>query len=138
MKKTLLTLSILALSWTAQAQNIGVEDALAIPESLTEILGSIEIGDRTLLTDSNSMSLYTFDDDSEGLTTCFDSCLSVWPALIVEDASLVSEPFGVIERPDDGSLQVTANGLPLYYFFQDQAPGDLNGEYPTWRPVPVQ
>ena len=29
---------------------------------------------------------------------------------------------------DDGSEQATYNGWPLYYFAQDSAPGDVNGQ----------
>jgi predicted lipoprotein with Yx(FWY)xxD motif len=28
----------------------------------------------------------------------------------------------------DGSTQITLNGLPLYYFKGDSAPGDVNGQ----------
>ena len=34
---------------------------------------------------------------------------------------------GVISR-DDGREQVTYNGLPLYYFANDKAPGDTKGQ----------
>jgi predicted lipoprotein with Yx(FWY)xxD motif len=36
---------------------------------------------------------------------------------------------------DDGSLQVTYNGLPLYFFKNDKAPGDANGVYAGWVAV---
>ena len=36
--------------------------------------------------------------------------------------------LGTITR-DDGTLQVTYNGLPLYFFKNDKAPGDANGIY---------
>ena len=36
--------------------------------------------------------------------------------------------LGTITR-DDGTLQVTYNGLPLYFFKNDKAPGDANGVY---------
>jgi predicted lipoprotein with Yx(FWY)xxD motif len=39
------------------------------------------------------------------------------------DATLL----GTITR-DDGSTQVTYNGWPLYYFHEDAAPGDTNGQ----------
>ena len=40
-----------------------------------------------------------------------------------------------ITRSDDGSLQVTYNGLPLYFFVGDHAKGDLNGVYTDWSAV---
>jgi hypothetical protein len=30
---------------------------------------------------------------------------------------------------------VTYNGLPLYFFAKDTAPGDTNGIYPNWEAV---
>jgi predicted lipoprotein with Yx(FWY)xxD motif len=138
MKKVIITLVALGLSLSVQAANVGVEEAVNIPCGLLGTVSKLQIDDRTLLTDINSISLYTFDEDSVGETACFGGCLNVWPPLIVENIDLVSAPFGVIERPDDGRMQLTINGLPLYYFFQDREPGDLNGEYPTWRPVPVK
>jgi predicted lipoprotein with Yx(FWY)xxD motif len=40
---------------------------------------------------------------------------------------------------DDGALQVTYEDRPLYYFINDAAPGDLNGEgvNDVWYLVPV-
>lgn len=33
---------------------------------------------------------------------------------------------------DDGSTQVTYNGMPLHFYKGDTAPGDMNGHYPGW------
>ena len=36
---------------------------------------------------------------------------------------------------DDGALQVTTNGLPLYFFSGDHAVGNSNGVYTSWEAV---
>ena len=46
----------------------------------------------------------------------------------------VTGKLGTITR-DDGTLQVTYNGKPLYYFKNDKAPGDANGIYTGWEAV---
>lgn len=85
------------------------------------------------LVDGNGFSLYLFTNDEEGVSNCTDACATTWPPLITPsedvpvgdavDGSLV----GTIER-DDGSLQVTFDGQPLYYFGGDQAPAEQNGQ----------
>jgi predicted lipoprotein with Yx(FWY)xxD motif len=47
----------------------------------------------------------------------------------------VSGTLATITRADDGSLQVTYNGLPLYFFSGDKAAGDATGAYPGWDAV---
>lgn len=85
-----------------------------------------------ILTGPNGMSLYTFADDSPGVTTCYDFCAIAWPPLLLaagEEPSAgegVMGALGTIER-SDGTLQVTYNDLPLYYWFDDVLPGDTTG-----------
>ena len=43
--------------------------------------------------------------------------------------------LGTITRADDGTLQVTYNGMPLYFFSGDTAAGDANGVYTNWEAV---
>ena len=85
----------------------------------------------TILVDGDGVTLYMFAPDAQGPSQCEDDCLAAWPSLTgpatagegVDEALL-----GTAARPDDGTEQVTYNGWPLYYFAQDSAPGDVNGQ----------
>lgn len=96
--------------------------------------GSTENG--AFLVDGNGMSLYLFMADQDADTsTCTGDCATNWPAFTVASADALptagegvdASLFGTVTR-DDGSIQVTYNGWPLYYFAQDAAAGDVNGQ----------
>ena len=86
-------------------------------------------------------TLYTFDDDRNNVSNCSGGCADNWPPLVISNADDligaggVTGSFGTIERErlsDDGcttitEYQVTYNGAPLYFFANDNAPGDTNG-----------
>ena len=87
-----------------------------------------------ILTDSNGMTLYVFAKDSAGVSNCTGGCLAAWPALTVSAGTMptagsgVTGTLGTITRSDNGALQVTYNGKPLYHFASDSAPGDTSGQ----------
>ena len=102
------------------------------------------IGSQTILVaGSNGMTVYTFTNDTagSGKSACSGGCLTKWPALTVAAGTTptagsgVTGQLGTITRADNGALQVTYNGLPLYFFQGDHAPGDTNGSYPNWNLV---
>lgn len=87
-----------------------------------------------ILVDNKGMTLYVFDKDSQDKSACTGSCLTKWPPLTVAAAgdlmgdTGVTGKLGTITREDDGSMQVTINGLPLYYYYEDKQPGDTKGQ----------
>jgi len=98
----------------------------------------------TILVDPKTgLTLYNFTKDTKdsGTSACTGGCLETWPALTVGSGETpvagdgVTGTLGTITRTDDGSSQVTYNGLPLYFFKNDKAPGDLNGVYENWVTV---
>lgn len=98
----------------------------------------------TILVDAASgLTVYMFTEDvkDSGTSACTGGCLTAWPALTVPAGATptggpgVTGTLGTITRPDDGTLQVTYDGLPLYFFQNDEAPGDLNGVYDKWETV---
>ncbi len=93
--------------------------------------GNDELG--AFLVDGAGMTLYVFANDEPGVSNCSGDCLANWPPLLVEEgvqptlAEGIPGRLGVIQRPDDGTFQVVYNGMPLYYWVNDAAPGDTTG-----------
>jgi len=91
--------------------------------------------DQDYLVDCKGMALYVTTDDTpnSGASTCADDCATEWPPLTVTDGTTPMAGEGVDESllstitRDDGTLQVTYNGWPLYLFTGDTAPGDTTG-----------
>lgn len=82
--------------------------------------------------EGRSLYLFTVDTQNSGTSACVADCLLDWPPVIVTgtpqagsgvDATLL----GTIPR-DDGTMQATYNGWPLYYYAGDLAPGDISGQ----------
>jgi predicted lipoprotein with Yx(FWY)xxD motif len=86
-----------------------------------------------ILVDASGMTLYMFDNDANGESTCYGGCAERWPPLLVDAGMQPSAGEGVtaslnVSERDDGTFQVTANNMPLYYWYEDEAPGDANGQ----------
>src|SRR6266540_984859 len=84
------------------------------------------------LVDGNGMSLYAFSLDTNGTSACAADCAAEWVPLASQGAPVAGDGvdatlLGTITR-DDGTMQVTYNGHPLYTFVDDTASGDANGQ----------
>jgi predicted lipoprotein with Yx(FWY)xxD motif len=99
--------------------------ALAVGEA--EGVGQVTV-------DAAGFTLYRFDSDTADppASACGGDCARAWPPVTVEDAAdlaatgIDADLLGTLTR-DDGSLQVTLAGWPLYRYAQDAAPGDALG-----------
>ena len=92
----------------------------------TELM-SVETSAGKILTDAKGMTLYTFDNDKDGMSSCYDSCASNWPPAIAPSGAKASGDYGLTERKD-GQMQWTYYGMPLYLWAQDMKPGDMTGD----------
>jgi predicted lipoprotein with Yx(FWY)xxD motif len=86
----------------------------------------------SFLVDDKGMTLYLFTKDSPNTTVCYEKCAVAWPPLLTTGDPVAGEGvdaslLGTIERTD-GTVQVTYNGWPLYYYEKDKAPGDVVGQ----------
>ncbi len=84
------------------------------------------------LVDGEGKTLYLFEADKSGTSTCTGPCAAAWPPVTTSGApqagSGVSQSLlGTVKRAD-GSEQVTYNGHPLYYFVGDTAAGMAKGQ----------
>ena len=78
-------------------------------------------GAGSVLVDAKGLPLYAPAQEKGGRIMCTGGCTSIWHPLTLR-SGLPTGPghLGVVKRPD-GTRQVTANGRPLYTFFQDSA-----------------
>jgi predicted lipoprotein with Yx(FWY)xxD motif len=78
--------------------------------------------------DAEGMTLYTFDEDGEGVSTCTGLCAEAWPPVLAEAAPREDDGrFTAIVRPN-GDLQWALDGKPLYTYAFDEEPGDATGD----------
>lgn len=88
---------------------------------------SAEVGGQTILTDANGMTLYTWDKDAAGVTNCYEQCAANWPPLIAAEGATPEGDFTLVAR-NDGTQMWAYEGMPLYLWVKDQAPGDTTGD----------
>lgn len=108
----------------------GDDGAAGEEGAATVMVATTELGD--VLVDADGMTLYMFDPDMQGASTCYDECAMNWPPLVAEGEPMAGAgaddaKLGTVER-DDGTMQVTYDGWPLYLWTQDSAAGDTTGQ----------
>lgn len=86
----------------------------------------------TYLSDASGKALYWFTKDSPGKSACTGACIDRWPLFRMDSgalppAGLPAADFATITR-EDGRMQTTFRGYPLYYFAGDSKAGDTTGQ----------
>ena len=114
---------------STEAEEETTESTEAAAEGATVATADTDLG--TILVDGQGNTLYVFTSDAQGEpSTCTEGCAAAWPAL----AGTATAGDGVDEAllgtvtNADGTEQATYNDWPLYYYAQDTAPGDTNGQ----------
>lgn len=97
--------------------------------------GEVTLADSGLgqiLVGGDGHTLYLFEKDTNGdASTCTGDCAAAWPPLTTKGkpkagSGVDAAKLTTLTR-DDGTTQVAYNGHPLYYYAEDEAPGDTNG-----------
>jgi predicted lipoprotein with Yx(FWY)xxD motif len=100
--------------------------AVAVTAKHASKLGTI------LAAGSKKLTVYMFEGDKGGSSSCSGACASVWPPVTTSGAPTVagvanSADLSTIKR-SDGTTQVTYKGHPLYFFARDKDSGDAYGQ----------
>ncbi|UNK46528.1 hypothetical protein [Arthrobacter sulfonylureivorans] len=98
----------------------------------TDTLATADTNLGKIVVDGAGMTVYYFTKDvpDSGKSACTGDCLAAWPPVLAETEPKldgVTAKVGLIDTPD-GKHQVTLNGMPIYYWAQDKAPGDTTGQ----------
>lgn len=110
---------------------LGVAGLASGGESKSPLIREVYIdGQKEILADSFSRTLYVFDpDQGSEKPVCIGVCAEKWPpyALTAAEAASLQAPLGSIAR-EGGLTQLTYNGRPVYTFFLDRVVSDIKGD----------
>jgi predicted lipoprotein with Yx(FWY)xxD motif len=104
------------------------EEGLRMPAQRAQIVADESDFGRVLF-DANGQVIYVFEIDGPDQSNCTsDECVMAWPPVLTEEqptagAGIDAGLLGTIRR-DDGTLQVTYDERPLY-FYEHEGPGEI-------------
>jgi predicted lipoprotein with Yx(FWY)xxD motif len=101
-------------------------------------IGAYLVAEWTMGEDPLTVYVFKKDIPGSGSSACDTSCAKTWPPLLLtEGATLrgsgVRGKLAQLTR-SDGTVQVTYDGAPLYFYVGDHGAGDTNGQgvSPSW------
>ncbi|HEV2303218.1 MAG TPA: hypothetical protein VGR91_16750 [Stellaceae bacterium] len=80
-----------------------------------------------VLADRRGRTLYTFDNDKPGVSTCSLKCAQAWPPFKAGPGVRPRGPWTLVARRG-GIEQWAYKGQPLYTWFKDTRPGQTSGD----------
>jgi predicted lipoprotein with Yx(FWY)xxD motif len=104
------------------------EEGLRVPAERAQIVADESDFGRVLF-DANGQVVYVFEIDGPDESNCTsEECVTAWPPVLTEEeptggAGVDAGLLGTIRR-DDGTLQVTYDERPLY-FYEHEGPGEI-------------
>ncbi|GAA5661594.1 MULTISPECIES: COG4315 family predicted lipoprotein [Brucella] len=114
--KTFGFVSVLAIAAVAASAAVAAPSVKTMESSKGQVLAG-----------AKDMTLYTFDKDSKGESSCYDTCAKNWPPFKAMKGAKASGAYTLVKRKD-GSEQWAKDGMPLYYWVKDKKPGDVTGD----------
>jgi len=110
------------------AEGMIIGSNLALGTDGNDTLGTYLIG-------YTGMTVYTYSKDTGSTSTCYGTCATNWPPYLVgaEDnvkqvkSGVNASKVGTTIRTD-GSIQMTYDGHPLYFYIGDKTSSDAKGQ----------
>lgn len=84
------------------------------------------LGGTMALADQDGRTLYTYERDEVGKSTCTGACAAEWPPVAAAPGDKNFESFSVFVR-EDGTRQWAFEGKPLYRYAKDSGTGQATG-----------
>lgn len=108
---------------------VAVGGVAAAAQPTVSVVQDAKLG--PILVGPNGMTLYLYMKDTANVSNCSGGCAAAWPPLTVTGTPTagtgVAGTLGTTKRAD-GSMQVTYDGWPLYYYAADTKAGDTTGQ----------
>ena len=128
----LLLVAVTGCATTSSGGSAGTQTftPAASPSSATLTAASSSFG--TILVVTGGRTVYLFAPDTNGHSTCTGTCAAYWPPVPAPSGTAtagqgVTATMGSLTR-DDGTTQLTVDGLPVYTYVGDKAAGDTSGQ----------
>jgi predicted lipoprotein with Yx(FWY)xxD motif len=131
-----LAAGVLALTGCGSAEDdasggAAADAASAVADGTVLTTAGSDLGE--IVVEAGGRTVYVFDKDTagSGASACAGDCLAKWPPVEAGSADPavdgVTADVGTITR-DDGTMQVTLQGMPLYTYAGDSDAGDVTGQ----------
>ncbi len=116
-------------AWTPPGvtlQPLGKAQGYDLGKQTAAFLGRDEI----VFANATGMTLYTYDLDQPSKSMCAADCTAKWKPFAPPAGFKPANAWNQIKR-DDGSMQITLAGKPLYTYVEDVDPGSVHGNSPA-------
>ena len=94
-------------------------------------VGTYLVAESTTGEDALTVYVSSKDVAASGTSACDATCAKTWPPLLLNagDTARASGISGMLAQVtrSDGTVQITYNGAPLYFYANDHRAGDTNG-----------
>ncbi|MDP9259419.1 MAG: hypothetical protein M3Q31_23105 [Actinomycetota bacterium] len=130
MKPSFSLLALIAVALTPAILTAGPAMSSPTTSSAKLALSRSHLG--SILVDNQGRTLYLFEKDRRGRSSCDGACSTYWPPLLTHGkpaaAGGVKKSLLGVTRRAGGATQVTYAGHPLYRFTGDAKPGQTSGQ----------